>query len=147
MTPLNLIQSLKEMILQDLSTFRLQSERESKKIGVYLHLANENFTHEDLYPLILISLLKVEDLSLESTRPSMSIATVELTIGVFGEDSETYVDLLNICEHLRQKLLRDQLIANKFRLQLPIQTEILADQPYPYQFAYLKTQYSIWRRF
>ena len=77
----------------------------------------------------------------------MSIAEVEFTIGVFGEDSETYVDLLNICEHLRQKLLRDQLIANKFRLQLPIQTEMLADQPYPYQFAYLKTQYSIGRRF
>ena len=147
MTPLNLIRALRSEVESDLQSFHLSSENESKGIGVHLHLANENFTNEDLYPLTLISLLKVEDLPLESTRPAMSIAEVEITIGVFGEDSETYMDLLNICEHLRQKLLRDQLIANKFRLQLPIQTEILANQPYPYQFAYLKTQYSIGRRF
>ena len=147
MTPLNLIQNLHEIVLKDVSVYRLESERNIKSIGVHLHLANENFTNEDLYPLILISLLRIEDLPLESTRPSMSIATVELTIGVFGEESETYMDLLNICEHLRQKLLRDQLIANKFRLQLPIQTEILANQPYPFQFAYIRTQYSIGRKF
>ena len=147
MTPLNLIRALRSEVEFDLQSFQLSSENESKGIGVHLHLANENFTNEDLYPLILISLLQVKDLPLESIRPAMSIAEVEFTIGVFGEDSETYMDLLNICEHLRQKLLRDQLIANKFRLQLPIQTEILANQPYPYQFAYLKTQYSIGRRF
>ena len=147
MTPLNLIRALRSEVEFDLQSFQLSSENESKEIGVHLHLANENFTNEDLYPLILISLLQVKDLPLESIRPAMSIAEVEFTIGVFGEDSETYMDLLNICEHLRQKLLRDQLIANKFRLQLPIQTEILANQPYPYQFAYLKTQYSIGRRF
>jgi len=147
MTPVNLLHELKSEIESDLKIFQLSSENESKSIGVHIHLANENFTNEDLYPLILISLLKIEDFPLESIRPAMSIATVELTIGIFGEDSETYIDLLNICEHLRQKLLRDQLIANKFRLQLPISTEILPDQPYPFQFAYLRTQYSIGRRF
>ena len=147
MTPVNLLHELKSEIESDLKFFQLSSENELKSIGVHIHLANENFTNEDLYPLILISLLKIEDFPLESIRPAMSIATVELTIGIFGEDSETYIDLLNICEHLRQKLLRDQLIANKFRLQLPISTEILPDQPYPFQFAYLRTQYSIGRRF
>ena len=146
MTPINLIKSLKSEVESDLKNIQLSSENESKGIGVHLYLSNENFTHEDLYPLILISLLRVEDFQLESTRLSMSIASVELTIGIFGEDSETYIDLLNICEHLRGKLLRDQLIANKFRLQLPIQTEILADQPYPFQFAYIRTQYSIGRQ-
>lgn len=146
MTPLNLLRDLQSEISESVCNFRMISERDQKPIGVYLTISNEQFTHEDLYPLILISLIKVKDYGIEATRPAMSVAEIECTIGIFGEDTESQYDLLNLCEFLRQKLLRDQLIANKYRLQLPMELEILASQPYPFSFGYIKASYSIGRR-
>ena len=148
MTPLNLLRALQSELSQDLANYRLSSEgSENKKIDVYLQLSNEQFNDESRYPLILLSLLRVTDHELDSRRVGMSVAQIEFTVGVYGEEPETYWDLLNILETMRLRLIRRPLIAGKFRLIYPIETEILETMPYPYYFGYMHASFNIGRPF
>ena len=116
--------------------------QDDKKVTVYAqHIPDENFQEDTYYPLIIVSLQKVKD-SLES-EPEASTASVGFTYGVHGFEPEAWRDLLNLMEHVRQRLLTHRTIADNFRLVLPIEWETIEAQPYPFWFGYGTVTYTI----
>ncbi|MBQ7516018.1 MAG: hypothetical protein IJS96_07015 [Schwartzia sp.] len=115
-----------------------------KKVTVYAqHIPDDDFETDTYYPLVIVSLQKVKDAEEIETKPDASTATVSITFGVHGFEPDAWVDLLNIMEHVRQRLLTHRTIANLYRLVLPLEWETAEVQPYPFWFGYGTAVYSI----
>ena len=80
---------------------------------------------------------------MESVEASGSIATIGLTIGVYGEDRQAWMDLLGIMERIRQRLLIFRKLDGRFRLVMPAKWETIEAQPYPFWFGYGTLMYQI----
>lgn len=143
MIPVNLLFALKAEVEDAVKDYKMAAEnQDDKKVTVYAqHIPDENFLEDTYYPLIIVSLQKVKD-SLEDA-PEASIATVGFTFGVHGFEPEAWRDLLNLMEHVRQRLLTHRTIADAYRLVLPIEWETIEAQPYPFWFGYGTVTYTI----
>lgn len=144
MIPANLIEALRNEIADAVKDYKMKVENQpSKGVKVYAqHVPDDDFENDTFYPLIIVSLQKVEDKA-ETVEPGMSAATVGLTFGVYGEDESAWRDLLNIMEHVRQRLLTVRTINNRHRLILPTTWQTIEAQPYPFWFGYGTLVYSI----
>ena len=141
--PERLINSLKEEIEIAVKDYRLRAEnQEDKQVSVYAqHIPDEDFHDDSYYPLVIVSLNKVEDT--EPVGGSGSTATIGLTIGVYGEDKQAWMDLLSIMERIRQRVLIFRKLDRRFRLVLPVKWETVEAQPYPFWFGYGTLVYKI----
>lgn len=141
--PERLINSLKEEIEIAVKDLRLRAEnQEDKHVSVYAqHIPNEDFHDDSYYPLVIVSLNKVEDA--EPVNGDGSTATIGLTIGVYGEDKQAWMDLLSIMERIRQRVLIFRKLDRRFRLVLPVKWETVEAQPYPFWFGYGTLVYRI----
>lgn len=141
--PERLINSLKEEIEIAVKDLRLRAEnQEDKQVSVYAqHIPDEDFHDDSYYPLVIVSLNKVEDA--EPVDGSGSTATIGLTIGVYGEDKQAWMDLLSIMERIRQRVLIFRKLDRRFRLVLPVKWETVEAQPYPFWFGYGTLVYQI----
>lgn len=138
MTPVNLLLSLREGISGEIRHYRYDSDdEESKSVGVYLQLSDENFIDEKKYPLVMINIQSIVD------NPIDHVANVEITIGTYGEDEFALMELLNITERIRQYLMKNRIISSKFPMRYPIESQIYPDQTYPFRFSYIKVSYVI----
>ena len=138
MTPARLLRALQDELSEDLKNYRYRGDdEESNHVNVYLQLSDENFIDEKKYPLVMVSIRSVE------CDNYKQFANVEITIGTYGEEEESLIDLLNISERIRQYLLKNIKLANRFLMLYPLRMEILTDQPYPFRFGYITTQYTI----
>ena len=137
MIPERLINGLKEEISVAVKDYRMKAEDQAdKKVTVYAqHIPNDDFEDDSYYPLVIVSLQKVEGTG--------STATVGITFGVYGEDKMAWVDLLSIMERVRQRLLIFRKIDRRFRLILPARFETIENQPYPFWFGYGTVTYQI----
>lgn len=143
MIPERLVQCLKTEIEIAVKDYRMKAEnQEDKLVSVYAqHIPDEDFQNDSYYPLVIVSLNKVEDM--ESAEASGSIATIGLTIGVYGEDKQAWIDLLSIMERIWQRLLIFRKLDNRFRLVMPAKWETIEAQPYPFWFGYGTLMYQI----
>ena len=143
MIPVRLVQCLKAEIEIAVKEYRMKAEgQDDKRVSVYAqHIPDEDFQHDSYYPLVVVSLNKVEDM--ESVEASGSIATIGLTIGVYGEDRQAWMDLLGIMERIRQRLLIFRKLDGRFRLVMPAKWETIEAQPYPFWFGYGTLMYQI----
>ena len=141
--PERLINSLKEEIEIAVKDLRLRAEnQEDKHVSVYAqHIPDEDFHDDSYYPLVIVSLNKVEDT--EPVEGSGSTATIGLTIGVYGEDKQAWMDLLSIMERIRQRVLIFRKLDRRFRLVLPVKWKTVEAQPYPFWFGYGTLVYQI----
>lgn len=141
--PERLINCLKKEIEIAVKDYRLKAEnQEDKPVSVYAqHIPNEDFEDDSFYPLVIVSLQKVEDADI--SEGDGSTATVGLTIGVHGEDKLAWMDLLSIMERIRQRVLIFRKLDNRFRLILPTKWETIEAQPYPFWFGYGTLVYQI----
>ena len=141
--PERLINSLKEEIEIAVKDLRLRAEnQEDKHVSVYAqHIPDEDFHDDSYYPLVIVSLNKVEDA--EPVDGAGSAATIGLTIGVYGEDKQAWMDLLSIMERIRQRVLIFRKLDRRFRLVLPVKWETVEAQPYPFWFGYGTLVYQI----
>ena len=140
MIPARMITALKAEIEEAVKDYRLQAEGQTeKKVTVYAqHIPDENFADDTYYPLVVASVQKVED-----KEAGESVATVGLTIGVYGTDEAAWMDLLSIMERIRQHLLLHPLVDRRYGLQLPVEWETIESQPYPFWFGYGTLKYSV----
>ncbi len=144
MIPIMLLQGLKESIQLAVKEYRMHTETTLAPIKVYIqHISNENLTKEECYPLIVITLQKIDDDNSEKLNGNGSLATIGLTFGFYGVEESAWQDLLNVMEHCRQWFLKHRTIKNKFRLILPLKWEVLEVQPYPFWFGYATLQYTV----
>lgn len=81
---------------------------------------------ETFYPYIAPRLIKGDDTANGST------VSVRLYFGTYSENAaEGWRELYNLMEHSRQALLKKRVLANRFRLKLPIHWEVPEDQAHP----------------
>lgn len=144
MTPANLILALAKEIETAVKDYKLKAENQGdRKITVYAqHIKDEDFEDGAYYPLVIVSLQKAKD-HLDNSGPEASMATVGLTFGVFAEDKNGWMDLLNIMEHVRQRILTNRTIEQTYRLTDVVEWETIEAQPYPFWFGYGTLKYTI----
>lgn len=139
MIPARLVEAVAKEIETAASTYKLKAEgQEDKKVSVYRqHFNNEDFESDSYYPLVIVCWEGSED------KVDGSEATIGLTIGVYGEDKNAWMDLASIMERIRQRLLIFRVLDHRFRLILPTKFETIENQPYPYWFGYATLKYQI----
>ncbi len=144
MIPVELIKSIQAEIQEAVKDYKLAAEgQEDKKVTVYAqHIPDERFESDTYYPLVVAAINKIEDGG-EDSQQVLSTVTVGLTFGVYGEDETAWVDLLNMMERTRQRLVNNRLLNNRFRLQFPVKWETIEAQPYPFWFGYGTIEYSM----
>ena len=140
MIPVRLIEALADEIRDATKDYKLKAEgQEDKKVTVYCqHIPDEDFLSDTYYPLVIASVQEVTD-----DNEGMSIATVGLTIGVYGDDKEAWMDLLSIMERIRQRVCNEKIIARKYPLVMPTKFETIEAQPYPFWFGYATLKYRV----
>lgn len=143
MIPERLINCLKEEIETAVKDYRMKAEgQQDKPVTVYAqHIPDADFEDDSYYPLVIVSLQKVEDA--EPAEGTGSTATAGITFGIYGEDKLAWMDLLSIMERVRQRLLIFRILDRRFRLILPAKFETIENQPYPFWFGYGTVVYQI----
>lgn len=139
MIPAMLVSAVAAEVRTATAGYKMRAEGQAdKRVSVYpQHISNEDFEDDSFYPLVIVSLQKVEDAA------EGSEATIGLTFGVYGEDKEAWRDMLSIMERVRQRLLIFRKLEKRFRLKLPTKFETIENQPYPYWFGYATLVYTI----
>ena len=123
MTPVELIKTLAAEFREVLKDFDLEAEyQENKNVTVYEQvLPLPQFEHDTFFPYAAVSVEKIID-----DDDFESYAVVVVSIGVFGGDDEGgWQDLLNIAERLRQYLILNTVIADRFVRVLPVEFTFL----------------------
>lgn len=140
MIPARLIEALADEIRDATKDYKLKAEdQQDKKVTVYCqHIPDEDFLSDTYYPLVIVSVQEVTD-----DNEGISIATVGLTIGVYGDDQEAWMDLMSIMERIRQRVCNEKIIARKYPLVMPTKFETIEAQPYPFWFGYGTLKYRV----
>lgn len=140
MTPLNLIKSLAEELREATKNYKFVAQYQpSKKVAVYVqNVPLEEFENNSFYPLIAVEFLSVED------DVDVSIASVLITVGTFnGENSEGYIDHLNLLEEVRQYLLKHPIIGKKFSAIIPMYTGLVEKRSEDFMYSNIFLQYKV----
>lgn len=159
MTPLSLIHELAEGIKGAVKSFKLQAEyQHDKKVSVYEgYIPKEMFETQTYLPFIAVELRGVED------TDDGSFATVGIMFAVYGGENAKYGggrdlpnsqfkdygdgwrDLNNLAETVRQYLLgmESRILAEKFPLVLPVTYSPQPDQPIPFYYGDMVTQFEV----
>lgn len=116
-TPVDLIKTLAQEFRIVLKDFNLEAEyQENKNITVYEQaLPLPQFEDDTFFPYAVVSVEKVID-----DDDFESYVVVVVSIGVYGGDDEGgWQDLFNIAERLRQYLMLNSVVCDKFVRVLP----------------------------
>ena len=144
MTFVKLVEGLADETREAVKGFKMKSELEpDKKVSVYeQEIPEEEFDSDSYYPLVIVALQSIDD-DLETSQVAPSIATVGLTVGVYGEDKETWKDLLNLSYAIRSWLMTRPIIAKSFRLVSSVDVDYIERQPLPFHFCYVTVKYTV----
>ena len=146
MTAVTLLDSLRDFIAEQVKEYAYEFTRpgkiiETKSPVVYSGYLPIRTSHEVEYsPCVIVKLVKINDNQDETS------ADVRIVFTVHDEDNtDNWRSQLNIMEHVRQALLMQRTIANKFRLSLPLSYEPSENSqlPYPEGYGFLNATYSI----
>lgn len=143
MTPLDLIEDMSKFCEEVLSGYEMIAEYQgNKKISIYRqNIPLPDFANDTYMPCVTVSVEKVVD-----DEEFDTIAILVLTISVYGgEDEQGWRDLFNIAERLRQNLLLNPCLAEKYPLELPIEFSVMdyKEQPKPFFIGEMAMAYRI----
>lgn len=148
MTPRDLIVAIGDEVKEAVKTYVMNAENQpDKQVSVYVqHIPDEDFENDTYYPLVIVALTKVEDDTEYDAgeKDDMSVATVTLTFGVYGEEKDAWLDLLTLMQSVRKQLLQKRVVGDKqYRLLASAEWQTIEAQPYPFWFGYGTLKYSI----
>lgn len=143
MTPINLVKSLVGNLREVVADYKLVAElQKPKPVSVYeQYLPSDRFEVDTYYPLVIVSLVSVENTDKFQDR----VATVTLQIATYGgEDNDGFDgwrDMFNISERICQFLYSTPIIDGKFPMAekpifVPAET-----QPIPFFYGYVSAKY------
>lgn len=143
MTPMDLIETMAKFCEKVLSDYEMVAEYQGeKKISIYRqNIPIPNFRNDTFLPCVVVSVEKVID-----TEDFESVAILVLTIQVYGgENEEGWRDLFNIAERLRQMILLNPMLGEKYPLELPVEFEVseYLEQPKPFFIGELAMAYKV----
>lgn len=140
MTPLNLVKELAKTLREACGKIKLPAQYQpEKKVTVYEQgVPTEEFEKDSFYPLICVELLSVED------DVEISVASVLITVGTYNNESAAGLqDHLNLLETVRQCLLKNQIISQKFSAILPMYTGLVEKSSEEFSYSNIFVQYQI----
>lgn len=141
MTPLNLIEVLAEDIQKEVANYKFIAQyQEDKFVRVYAQdIPTAEFKSDTYYPFVLIQLLNVED------DVTDSVASVLFTIGTYNgeERRDGWRDHLNLCETIRQYILKNEVVGKLYVLQLPLFWGEVEKQSEDFSYANFFVQYRV----
>lgn len=88
------------------------------------------------YPYIIIRAVNGVD------DKEKSIISINIILGIYSEDNDGWEDIINVCQRVRQALLDNKTLANKFCLE-QIEWEIFEEQTIPEWNGILRTLWSL----
>lgn len=140
MTPVRLLAALATYLKEACEPYFLTDDRVKGKALIVQpgFLKKRTAANEMPYPHIVPRFIKCVDDS------GGSMVTVRIYFGTYSEDvAHGWRDLMNLMEMGRLALLKQQTIAKKYRLQLPLTVEVPEDQPYPEWVGYITAVYAM----
>ena len=145
MTAIYLIKAMAEAVRSVVKDFKLIAELQPMKpVTVYeQYLPADKFEDDTFYPLVIVSCRNIEYEG-EHRFGGDRIATILLTIGVYGGDKEDgWRDLFNIAERISQYLFTTPTLADKFPLDTLPEFEPIPEQPEPFYFGNILVKYKL----
>lgn len=148
MTHINLIRSLADELRGLLNRVKLPVEYATTatpddfiKVNVFEQfLPKDLFDETTYYPLVLVEWLSTLD-----NLKSVSTAQIGLTIGTYAKEADGWIDAFYLMELIRQHLLKNRLIAQKFRLTGEVNWQVPSEQPAPFFFIMAELSYEIFQ--
>lgn len=140
MIPVILLDELAKFLKTANKDYRLLDERvkDNELLVTPGFLKQRESASEIFFPHIVPRFIKGADTVNGST------VTVRIYFGTYCEEvTNGWRELFNLMEHTRQALLKKRTIANKFRMELPINYEMPEDQPYPEWVGYMDVIYTV----
>ena len=129
MTLQDLTHSLAKELRAVLRNYKCIAEGQAdKRVTVYeQYMPSDYFEEDSYYPCVIVSFSEMEDGEVDS------VATYIISVGVFGGyKDDGWRDLFNIAESIRQYLLKDSVICERYVVERPIAYEVLETQPEPF---------------
>lgn len=107
-----------------------------------------NYSSEDYdsnFPCIIIR--SKESIYQEERMLAQALHKIELTIGIYDDNSECqgWRDIANIEDRILNNLFVDRIIANKFRLEMPVSFKFLDVDTWPIYFGVIDLNFTIGR--
>lgn len=139
MVAIELLNELKKFIEDVVKNYVLETKCEIKKEPqvVIGYLPPKGETDIPDYPYVIIRALSGAD------EEDSSIVKINLIVGTFSESYEGWMDVLNIVQRIRQRLLEKMVISNKFKIGFPLEWDLFEEQPLPEWNALIKTNWII----
>ncbi|MDU5945827.1 MAG: hypothetical protein E6Z15_01970 [Paenibacillus macerans] len=103
----------------------------------YLPTKTAENIHTPDYPYVIVRLHTGD------AQDSGHTVSVLLYFGTKSEDDEGFKDVLNVMEHVRIALLKQRVIENQFRMELPYTWELFEGQPQPEWVGMAKTKWTL----
>lgn len=137
MTALILLEDLRTFIENAVKNFQLTSGKSLAVPKVHTGYLPMKDDDNPTFPYVIVRLTKITDAK-EST------ARIIILIGTQSEDDGGYIDAWNVGERIRQALLMNRILSERFSLQLPLELESPEkEQPYPEAICWLTTLWHV----
>ena len=158
MTPINLISTMAKNLREVVKDYKFIAELQNPKpVTVYeQYLPTDRFEDDTFYPLIIVTCRQVDFISAKQAKYNGErIATLILTLGVYGGDKDDgWRDLFNMAERITQFLATAPILPENYFFNRPVLEgkfvlekfpvfEPLAEQPEPFYFGNILTQYQL----
>lgn len=138
MTSINLMDQLAQFLTVILRGYNSDLKRNQTPIKVYPGYTPIRDRAQEDGSFVYALATEVED-TMEGSK-----AHVEIGASIYDSDTANgYRSLFNVLEHIRQALLVNRTIGGKHRLQLPMQTQVVEEQPYPQWQGKITCTYSL----
>ncbi len=147
MSALDLVRALSAEVRAALEHYTLEADRHPPKpITVYEQFvpkAHMTDPSGEYHPLVLVACRELID------DEDNTYAEAGLTFAVYGETSvegnAPWIDLLNIMETVRLRLLERQVIGGRFRLVKPMEATYAEVQPAPFFIGEMTARYVMYQ--
>ena len=138
----NLIDAVADLCHDAVKSIELPTENSpSEVVNIFKqYLPPDLFESTEYVPWLLVEWLGTKESLTEG-----SAAQIGLSIGVYAEKADGYLDAFYIMELLRIQLLSKRTLANKFRLLNEVSWEPAQAQPAPFFVLYGSLSYSVFQ--
>lgn len=151
MTPIILLECLKEFVQEATKNMKLQSrvqgnspdEQKEKNAEVFLMRLPDKNARQNRVPYILLQLLTGKD-DQQERNPAESTVQVRVVVCTYSSDESVgSMDVLNVILRLRSELEKTGIVGERFVLQYPLEYLIYPDDTHPYFFGEMMLNFSI----
>lgn len=142
MTIVELMDNLAEFLKPAVKDYSTKQKAGTVPVNVYAGFPPVRTKAAEKESFIYVLVLS----STDASDNNASTAKVEIGFSIFDEDkTDGWRSLYNLMEHIRQYLLKYRIALERARLELPLKTEIVDDQPFPQWQGKITADYTIWQ--